>query len=237
MEHTRRQNRVRLSLCKCVKKMFHLACTARCYNRYFCIFRNTSCKFNIVSSFRTVTIHTCKQYLACTKLLGFFRPFKRINSGIHTAAVKVHIPTALIFTSFCVNRTDNALSAEFFSRLADKLGTFYRRTVYGNFIRTGIKNFSEIFNCSYSAPYRKRYKHLFRNSLNHIDNRFACIRRRGYVKKNKLVRTGFIINLCTFDRITGVNKIYKIDTFNHSSLFNVKARYNSFCVHIVISLL
>ncbi len=98
MEQTRRQNRVRLSSVNASRNVPSCLQPPDAITGIFA-FSET----RLVSSISYPAFVPSQSILVSNispapSSSAFFRPFKRINSGIHTAAVKVHIPTALIFT-------------------------------------------------------------------------------------------------------------------------------------------
>ena len=203
---------------------------AACDNRDSDFFGYRPCECKVIALFLSVLVHACQQNLACAQAFALNSPLNRVNAHRGSAAVNIDLPA--VAAALCVNRRDNALTAELVRRLADKLGTVNRRGVYRNLVGSCPEQRVKIVNAPDSAAYGEGDKDSIRDLFHHINSNISRIARRGDVEEHKLIRALNIVLLCALNRIACVNEVYKAHTLYNSAVFYVEAGDNSFCVHL-----
>ncbi len=177
-----------------------------------------------------VPVHGRQQYFTGPQFGHALAPADGLDAGGFAAAVGENL-VGIRAGGFGINRNDDALAAELFRRLTDKIGVFDRRRVDGDFIGAGQQQFSDVFDFPYPAAHGQRHETLFRRVINDVVNGVAIVRAGGDIEEAKLIRPGLIIDPGLFHRIAGIHQIDEINPLDDAAGVDIQTGNNSDLQH------
>ena len=231
MEQGGSQNGVGLSLQKGIGKMLHRTRAARRDHGNTRPLRHRGGQRQIIAGFGSVAVHAGQQDFPRPKRFRPGRPLERIQSGIQTSAVLIHIPSAAVLPPPGVNSHDDALAAEAFGRLGNQLRPVDGRGIDADFIGPLTENVMKILHRADTAPDRKGNGELLRDPGRQCGDIRAALMRGRDVEKHHLVRTLAGISGGDLNRVARIPQIDEVDTLDHPTVLDIQTGDDPFGVH------
>src|SRR5688572_8310332 len=131
------------------------------------------------------------------------------------------LPVAL--DSFGVDVDDDALAAEFSSRLADEIGVFGGGRIDRNLVGAGVQQGSDVVERADAAPYGQRHEDHLGGPANHVEHDLTPLMAGRNVEEDQLVGTFSLVPAGNLDRIPRIPQIEKIRSFDDATAVNIEA--------------
>jgi len=136
-------------------------------------------------------------------------------------------PPAIFAFAFCVDRDNDALTAESFAGFQDEFWVFDSACVDGNFIAARRKKFTDILDLVYPAADCEGNKKRGRDFLGHFDHCATLFMGGRNIKKNQLIGFLLVISLGAGYGIASIFQRHEFDPFDNSSLINIQTWDNA----------
>ena len=177
----------------------------------------------VVSGVRAVVVHRREQDLPRSQLLAEGRPLDRVASGRIAAAVAVHLPAGSVFSFSRVDRQHDALRAEDLSASRQQSRVGEGRCVDRDLVRAVGQQLCHVRRGAHAASYRERDEHLVGRAFDRVEQDLACIRGRGDVEKDDLVRALAVVDGRKLGRIACVTKVFEAHALDDATAGDVEA--------------
>ena len=127
-------------------------------------------------------------------------------------------------TALGINGHNDTLRAIFLGGVSHQLRISDGRSVNADFVGTGIKQTTHVFDHPHPTADGERNKHLGGNGFDNVKNEIALVRGGRNVQKGELICPFPIIAARNLDRVTGVTQFEEINPFDDSAGGNVETR-------------
>ena len=227
MEHTGGEGGIGMTIDKGVAEMLALTGTTAGDDGYREVVGQLAQSLVGITVLHTIVIHTGKQYLACTTLLGLVCPFKQTALSTLASTFQVAMPSIRI-----ESRIDGHyayLRTKATGNLVNQFGAADGSAVHAHLISSGIQQALYIGQLVNATTHGKGDIYLFGHTCYHIGKRFATLETGCDIQKAELVGTLFAVGFAQFNRVASRTQVYKVGAFNGLAILHVQTGYDSFC--------
>ena len=205
--------------------------SARSDHRYVHCFGYRRGDLEIVTVLRAVGVHAGQYDFAGAAVHHLLRPFKGLEARRTAASVGVDLENrpAVTLHPLGVYVDHRGTPAEPASSLTDDVRVFDCGRVDAYLLGTGLDQLCHILDRADSAAYRKRHEALLSHLPDNIEHDLSVFVACGYVQKDQLVGTRFVIPAGNLHRVARVAQLNEIHALNYATGLDIKTRYDSVC--------
>ena len=212
--------------------MLKLANTARSNNGNVHCTGNCSRERQVEAVFAAVAIHAGKKDFTCAAACRLGSPLDSVEARVLAAAMHIHFPLVGIAGNLLgINRAQNSLRAERRSRFCDERRVGNSSGIHRNLVGASGNHGTNVFHAAEPAAHAVRQMQFFACATCHAHRGCTTLMRCRDVQEDNLISTLLVIALSQLDRVARITQVNEVNTLNHTTVFNIHARYYTLRKH------